>query len=383
MKPVDWTDISGARCGVASAGLYGARNDVLVLVAPGTVAAVVTQSTAAASSCLWTRQRAPGRAHAVVINAGNANAATGPEGAEHTRMMAEVTAARLGCPVDDVLVCSTGVIGVPLPIQRVTEAIGRATRCLDATSDEAARAIMTTDLAPKTAGLRIGDYGVAGFAKGSGMIHPNMATMLAFVVTDATIAAPDLQAVLRDVADRTFNMVTVDGDTSTNDTLILQATGEGDPLAGASLRQFEAALESVCRDLAKAIARDGEGATRLIEVTLQGCPTDRAARQAARAIVRSPLVKTAITGCDPNWGRIISALGAEGVAGLDRASVRVAGVDLLEDGRPLRVDETEASRAMDQDEVAIHVQLPGDGYAVAWGCDLTGDYVRINADYRS
>ncbi|MDP6942685.1 MAG: bifunctional glutamate N-acetyltransferase/amino-acid acetyltransferase ArgJ [Myxococcota bacterium] len=385
-RRVDWTDIAGARLGVAGAGLKGSGgDDLVVLHAPGMAAAVTTQSTAAAAPCRWTRDRVPGPIHAVVVNAGNANAATGPEGEQHTATMAKATAAALGCAVDQVLVCSTGVIGVPLSIAPVVDAIEGASRHLGAPMERAARAIMTTDTTTKTAGTHLAGISVGGFAKGSGMVHPDMATMLGFLATDVSAPPDALQALLEAVVDKTFNAITVDGDTSTNDTVILQATGRGRAVTPASpgWAALERALTTTCTDLARAIARDGEGATRLVEVRVDGLDDDARARCAARAVARSPLVKTAIHGCDPNWGRIVGALGAVGVRGLDALSLDLAGHPVLRDGRPIPFDEAAVSRAMSTDEVILQITLPGDGHGVGWGCDLTAGYVTINADYRT
>ena len=381
-----WADIAGATVGVARAGLYaGARDDVALLVAPGVAAAVTTRSTAAASSCRWTRARVPGPVHALVVNAGNANAATGPEGAAATRAMAEAVSSALGCPTDQVLVCSTGVIGVPLPIELVSGGIARAAGALGAPGLSAARAIMTTDTAPKEAGALVDGVAVAGIAKGSGMIHPDMATMLAFVVTDADVDAAPLQALVESVTARTFNAVSVDGDMSTNDTFVVQATGRGrraEPGTPA-WTALAVALEQVCRELARAIASDGEGASRLLTVEVCGLVDDATARAAARAIARSPLVKTAVHGCDPNWGRVVGALGAFGVPDLDSLDLDFAGTAVLRGGRPVVLDEASATAAMEADEVIIRAALPGPGRGTAWGCDLSAGYVAINADYRS
>ena len=233
MNPT-WTQISGAQLGVGKAGLKASGgDDVVVLHAPGVAAAVTTQSTAAAAPCRWTRSRVPGPIQAVVINAGNANAATGPDGERHTEVMAQTVATALDCPVDEVLVCSTGVIGVPLPIAPVTRAISSAAGDLGEPTDRAAAAVLTTDTTLKLSGKTIDGVSVAGFAKGSGMIHPNMATMLAFLVTDVDAPAEALQSLLEATVETTFNAVTVDGDTSTNDTVILQATGVASPHRGA------------------------------------------------------------------------------------------------------------------------------------------------------
>jgi glutamate N-acetyltransferase / amino-acid N-acetyltransferase len=381
-----WTDIAGTSLGVARAGLKGSGgDDVVVLRAPGTAVAVTTQSSAAAAPCRWTARRVPGPSEAVVINAGNANAATGPDGERHAAEMARVAAEALGCATDHVLVCSTGVIGVPLPIGPVSRAIAEAASTLDASMDRAAQAILTTDTCTKIAGAQVDGVAVGGFAKGSGMIHPNMATMLGFLATDVSAPPEALQALLKDVVARTFNAITVDGDTSTNDTVILQATGEGVVVAPGetgweALRQ---ALLATCTDLARAIARDGEGASRLLEVRVDGLDGDAAAREAARAVARSPLVKTAVHGCDPNWGRVVGALGAAGVPGLDSLNLTLAGHQVLAEGRPLPFDEGTVSDAMDTDEVVVQITLPGRGHGHAWGCDLTAGYVTINADYRT
>jgi glutamate N-acetyltransferase/amino-acid N-acetyltransferase len=217
------------------------------------------------------------------------------------------------------------------------------------------------------------------------MIHPDMATMLAFLATDARVSPPHLQALLSRVADRTFHQVTVDGDTSTNDTVVLQATGLG-PEARPGTDAFgalESALTEVARRLARAIARDGEGATRLLTVTVEGLADDAAARRAARAVARSPLVKTAVHGRDPNWGRVVGALGAAGVPGLDRLDLDLAGVPVLRAGRPIGFDEAAASDALGAEEVVVSARFPGPGRGEAWGCDLTEGYVRINASYRT
>lgn len=386
VSDLSWTDIAGTRAGVVSAGMYPrTRDDVVVLVAPGTSAALTTRSSAASAPCRWTRARVPGPCHAVVINAGNSNAATGPDGELAVRRTAETAARVLGTTPDAILVCSTGVIGVPLPLDRLLPGVERAASSLDAPGSRAARAIMTTDLVPKEAAARAGGISVAGFAKGSGMIHPNMGTMLAFVATDAQVDGPDLQALISEIADRTFNCVTVDGDTSTSDTLIVQATGQGpDARPGSPGRAaLASALEAVCRELARMIARDGEGAEHLLHVLVEGTPSDAAAREAARAVCVSPLVKTAIYGRDANWGRVVGAFGKAGVAGLDALDLDFAGIPVLRAGRPLPFDEATARAALAAPEVTVHARLPGPGLGEAWGCDLTPGYVSINADYRS
>jgi glutamate N-acetyltransferase / amino-acid N-acetyltransferase len=382
-----WTSVPGASCGVAAAdikGNGGERDDVALLVAPGFAAAVTTSSTAAAAPCLWTRARVPGPVHAVVVNSGNANAATGSTGTADTAATAAHTADLLGCPVDQVLVCSTGVIGVPLPMKRLEVGVTRAAD-LGATGHQLAQAILTTDLVPKESAVCVDGVTVGGVAKGSGMIHPGMATMLAFMVTDAQVDPIELQQLVGVVADRTFNAITVDGDMSTNDTFLVQATGTGvpAPMGSPGWVALAAALEAVATDLARAIARDGEGATTLIECVVQGLGSDREARQAARAVLRSSLVKSAIHGRDPNWGRVVGALGQARVPGLDQLDLDLAGVPVVRAGRPLPFDEATASAALTATDVQIACRLPGTGLGRAWGCDMTAEYVRINADYRS
>lgn len=383
-----WTSTPGARCGTARGPIKPTTKtpDVVVLHAPGTAASVVTRSTAAAPPCLWTRARTPGPIEAVIINSGNANAATGAAGMADTEQTAAAVAAVLGCDADAVLVCSTGVIGVPLPMERLLPAARAAAGALDADGDDAARAIMTTDLVPKQAACTVGSVTVSGIAKGSGMIHPDMATMLGFLATDAAVAADDLQALLAAAVERSFNAITVDGDMSTNDTVTLHATGQGPALAPgqAGWDDLVAALDAVCVHLARTIARDGEGAEHLLTVCVEGLASDQEARQAARAVARSPLVKSAVHGGDPNWGRVVGALGAHGVPGLEALDLDFGGVPVLRGGAPVRGwDEAAAAAAMRKDEVVVHARLPGPGTGFAWGCDLTDGYVRINADYRS
>lgn len=383
-----YTSVEGARCGVTSGYIKGKgprRDDVAVLHAPGLAAALTTRSTAAAAPCRWTRARVPGPVEAVVVNAGNANASTGPQGEADVQATAIAAAEVLGCAPERVLVCSTGVIGQPLPMDRLLPAVREAAGALDASGERLARAILTTDLVPKACAFEVDGLRVGGVAKGSGMIHPDMATMLAFLVTDADLPAEALQALLAEANERSFQAITVDGDTSTNDTLILQTTRRGPPAppgsaAHAALRE---ALVAACEHLAMAIARDGEGATQLAECVIWGTADDRRARRAARAVLRSPLVKSALHGRDPNWGRIVGALGAFGLPDLDQLDLDLAGVPVLRAGRPLPFDEARASAGLQAPHVHIVARLPGPGRGRAWGCDLSADYVRINADYRS
>ena len=393
LLPMPLEQVPGLGVGVAVGSVKAPGRtspDVVVLCTaePAAFAAVTTTSSAAAAPCLWTRARAPGLRRAVVVNSGNANAATGAQGVADNLGMAEAVAARIGCVPDDVLVCSTGVIGVPLPMQRLLPAIDRAAEealAARGAFHDPAVAICTTDTRPKRAGVKVGEVTVAGMAKGSGMIHPDMATMLGFLATDADVAPADLQALLECVNARTFNQISVDGDMSTNDTVILLATGHG-PRLTPDLPGWEdlvTAVSLVARQLARDIARDGEGARTLISVTVQGGETDDLARSWARAVVSSSLFKAAVHGQDPNWGRIVGALGAAGAVGLEHLDVDLGEVPVMRDGTPMTFDESVVSTAMGAAELRVFLGLPGAGRGVAWGCDLSAEYVSINADYRS
>ena len=332
------------------------------------------------------------RVQALVINSGNANACTGAQGFKDALLMAKLTADRLDLDPDQVLVSSTGVIGRYMPMDAVKTGIAGACADLDAGhGEEAARAIMTTDTVPKTAqvDLEVGGRSVrvGGMSKGSGMIHPNMATMLAYITTDAAVEPGLMAAMVRSIADRSFNQVTVDGDSSTNDTFLVLANGAagnapiraGTPESAA----LEAAIVGVARELARAIARDGEGATRMIAVRVQGAETDDEARTAARAVASSSLVKTAVHGGDPNWGRIVCALGYSGAElALDKLHLSIGGLVVFERGAGVDVDLAAVRRAFEQSEIEIVATLGlAGGQAEAWGCDLSEEYVRINADY--
>lgn len=318
---------------------------------------------------------------AVVINSGNANCATGEAGARANDAFAAAGAAALSLSPDEVLTASTGVIGELLPVGKLEAALPRLAALTTDDAASLAQAILTTDLVPKTAEatLRSGAR-VVGVAKGSGMIHPNMATMFAFVMTDADVAQETLRTLWRSVVAESFNQVTVDGDTSPNDMAFLFAN----PQVEVDEAEFTGALRRVAQDLAKRVARDGEGATKLLSVRVTGAESDAEARRAARAVVLSPLVKAAAHGNDPNWGRILSAVGATGTAlELARLSLRVQGVTVYE-GAPTRFDPAVVSREMDAEELVIQLDLAaGSGAGEAWGCDLSAEYVRINADYHT
>ncbi|HYT14529.1 MAG TPA: bifunctional glutamate N-acetyltransferase/amino-acid acetyltransferase ArgJ [Candidatus Nitrosopolaris sp.] len=332
------------------------------------------------------------RVQGLVINSGNANACTGAQGFKDALQMAKLTADRLDLDPDQVLVSSTGVIGRYLPMDAVKAGIAAA--CGSMSTDhgiEAAQAIMTTDKVAKTATKEIEIGGrrvrVGGMCKGSGMIHPNMATMLAYITTDAVVEPGLMATFARPVADRSFNQVTVDGDSSTNDTFLVLANGAAgnDVVHPGTIeaQTLEAAIVEVARELARAIARDGEGATRMIAVRVQGAESDDEARTAARAVASSSLVKTAVHGGDPNWGRIVCALGYSGAElALDRLHLSVGGLVVFERGTGVDVDLAAVRRAFEQPEIEIVATLGlADGHAEAWGCDLSEEYVRINAEY--
>jgi glutamate N-acetyltransferase/amino-acid N-acetyltransferase len=350
-----------------------------------------TQSTVKGAPVIVTQQHLQnGRLQAIVVNAGCSNVATGQQGIHDAEEMASLASQVVGCPPVDIAVCSTGVIGRPLPMERIREWTPRVELRRDGGAP-LARAIMTTDTRPKAVAASVAvegrTYTVGGIAKGSGMIHPDMATMFGFLTTDAPLAPAFTNAVLRRVVDKSFNMVSVDNDTSTSDTVLLLANGAagGDPIDGdsAAARAFEAALEAVALHLAKEIARDGEGATKLIEVRITGAATPDEARAAARTITASPLMKAAVYGNDPNWGRVMMAIGRSGARiDLERASVRIGEMVMYADGRPHEPDGAAVHRALAGPDVIVAAHLGvGDASAIAWGCDLTEDYVKINAEY--
>ncbi|MGD1053863.1 MAG: bifunctional glutamate N-acetyltransferase/amino-acid acetyltransferase ArgJ [Candidatus Dormibacteria bacterium] len=390
----------GFSAGTAAAGIRGdgnmSRADIAVVLSdrPCAGAGVFTTNLVKAApvviSQLTLRRGTP--IHAVVANAGNANACTGAQGLRDALRMCSVAAGALGRDPVEVLVCSTGVIGRPLPMDRVGDGLRAAARSQSRDAGElAARAIMTTDTVPKMAGATFLvdglEHRVGGMAKGAGMIHPDMATLLALVTTDADVAAPDLQALLAEVAESSFNSITVDGDTSTNDTLFALANGAaGGPAlvpGGAGFEALREALLGVCESLAEQVVADAEGATKHFRVTVAGARDDAEARLAARTVAVSPLVKTAVHGADPNWGRIVAALGRSGARfSLDRVRVTFAGTTVFEHGAPLDTDLGPVVAALREPRSEIDIDLgAGDGRGHAWGCDLTAGYVRINAEY--
>ena len=390
----------GFTAGTAAAGIRGdgdmSRADIAVVMSdrPCAGAGVFTRNLVKAApvviSQLTLRRGTP--IHAVVANAGNANACTGAQGLRDALRMCALTAGALGRDPVEVLVCSTGVIGRPLPMERVADGLRAAARSQSRDAGElAARAIMTTDTVPKMASATFIADGVeqrvGGMAKGAGMIHPDMATLLALVTTDADVAAPDLQALLTEVAESSFNSITVDGDTSTNATLFALANGAaGGPAlvpGEAGFAALRAAFLGVCESLAEQVVADAEGATKHFRVTVAGGRDDAEARLAARTVAVSPLVKTAVHGADPNWGRIVAALGRSGAHfSLDRVRVTLAGTTVFEHGAPLDTDLSPVVAALREPRSEIDIDLgAGDGRGHAWGCDLTAGYVRINAEY--
>jgi len=366
---------------------------------PASAAAVFTQNLVVAAPVTLSKKnlrKSKGRMRAVVVNAGNANCATGAQGELVAQRTNEEAARRMLLSSGELFVCSTGVIGVQLPVEKILRALpslARNRRPSARSFAELSLAICTTDTRPKTASGTFKMSGkrlhFVGCAKGAGMIHPNMATTLAFVMTDAAISPALLQRTLRDVVSRTFNSISVDGDTSTNDTLLVLANGAaGAPAVSSGSkahRQFAAALEEVCGSLAQQIVADGEGAQRVIEIEVRGAKSESAARKIAETIATSPLVKTAFAGGDPNWGRIFAAAGRAGV-NFDPALVDItmAGIKVLRKGQPLAFNERAASNRLLAEHVPIVMDLhAGKSHARYWTCDFTAEYVRVNASYRT
>ncbi|HWF86904.1 MAG TPA: bifunctional glutamate N-acetyltransferase/amino-acid acetyltransferase ArgJ [Vicinamibacterales bacterium] len=387
----------GYRAAGISAGIKpNAGLDLALLVSdvPATASAVFTLNRAQAAPVLVSKRhldRSGGVARAVIVNSGCANACTGEDGLRAAHDMAADTAQLVGCAIEQVLVASTGVIGVTLPIQKIHVAMPIAFGALGADQGPAAaRAIMTTDPSPKEAAATVDIGGrtvtIGGMAKGSGMIEPMMATMLGFVTTDAAVPRPLLDRALREAVDDTFNAITVDGECSTNDCVMLLANGaSGVSVDEATYDQFVHALKTVCLTLALGIVRGGEGATKVVTVTVTGASSDVEARRAAKAIANSPLVKTAVHGGDPNWGRLIAVAGRAGVEfELSRAAVTIGSTVLFKDGRPYDEAAPQAAKYLKGRDISLSVNLgAGGASSTVWTCDLSAEYVRINADYRT
>jgi glutamate N-acetyltransferase/amino-acid N-acetyltransferase len=399
----DMPAIAGVKLATAEAGIrYKGRADVLLAVLDEgtTVAGVLTRSKCPSAPVEWCRARLPrGKARALVVNSGNANAFTGKTGRQSTAMTAKIAAKAVACSPHEVFLASTGVIGEPLDAQKFDGVLDHLAGGASAGEwMSAARAIMTTDTFPKvaTATVKLGktEVTINGMAKGAGMIAPDMATMLSFVFTDAPISAPALQSLLRSGVEDTFNAVTIDGDTSTSDTLLAFATGaaaeRGAPkISRASdprLTAFTKALNAVLADLSEQVARDGEGARKLVEIIVEGAVSKSSARKIAMSVANSPLVKTAIAGEDANWGRVVMAVGKAGEpANRDRLSIAFNGIRVAKSGaRDPSYDEAQVSEAMKNPKIQIRIGLGlGKGRDRVLTCDLTKEYVAINGDYRS
>ena len=399
--PASLLPVAGVRLGIASAGIKkpGRRDITLIELAAGSqVAGVFTQNRFCAAPVTLCKQHlATGNIRALVINTGNANAGTGEEGLARARQTCNAVAQLMGCATENVLPFSTGVILEPLPVDKILPALPAAQADLAPNHwSEAAHAIMTTDIVAKGASRQISIGGkavtVTGIAKGSGMIHPNMATMLGFVATDAAMAASLMQQLVKEVADVSFNCVTVDGDTSTNDSFILIASGQAGnteiaDASGADYAALKTALSEVAIELAQAMARDGEGATKFMTIAVEGGRDRAECKQIAYAIARSPLVKTAFFASDPNLGRILAAIGYAGVTDLDVNALKVWLGDVLvaeNGGRAASYTEAQGAAVMREAEITVRVALNrGTVNATVWTCDFSYDYVKINAEYRT
>jgi glutamate N-acetyltransferase / amino-acid N-acetyltransferase len=384
---------AGVSAGIKASGAF----DVALIVpdTPAAAAALFTTNQVQAAPVTVSREHleaSGGRVAAVLVNSGCANACTGANGLRVARESARAVAERLGCAPTEVLVASTGVIGVALSLDKIRTGIDRAHAALSAEGHSAALAIMTTDAGPKEYAVRIetprGAFRVGGIAKGAGMIEPLLATMLGFVTTDANVTPAVLNRLLASIVDRTFNAITVDGECSTNDTVLALASGA----SGVSISSpdaedaLAAGLEAVCRELALMIVRGGEGATKLVAIRVIGAASAAAAKQAARTVANSPLVKTAVHGGDPNWGRLVAATGRSGVPfDLARARVRIGPVVLFRDGQPFDEEAPRAAEYLRRTEIDVEIDLgtAGPHEATVWTCDLSAEYVRINGEYRT
>ena len=395
-SPTGWVAAT-AQCGIK----YKGRDDLALLVSaePCSAAAIFTTNKVKAAPVRYDMElvrRSPASLRAVVINAGNANACTGPDGDAAALAMAQAVESALVLPADSVFVMSTGTIGVPMPIAKVLNGIAAAATTLAPNHGIAvARAIMTTDTRPKYCAARVvlpsgHTITIGGMTKGAGMIHPNMATLLATVTSDVAVNPACLDVALRAAAHLSFNSISIDGDTSTNDTLLVLANGTAnnpqiEDLASPDGQAFLEGLTAVCQHLAKAVVRDGEGATRFVTITVRGATDNADAKQAAMTIAKSPLVKTALYGADPNWGRVLCALGYSGAEiDPDKVLLSFGGMRVLEGGMPLPFDEKTASDLLNVPEITIDADLGlGDGIATVWTCDFSENYIKINAEYRT
>jgi glutamate N-acetyltransferase/amino-acid N-acetyltransferase len=388
------TSPQGFLAGAVSAGIKGRGKPVLAILCsekPCVAAGVFTTVAIKSAPVILSQEHLKaGKARAVVVNSGCANACTGDSGMADAVEMAKLVSDKLGLATDDVVVASTGIIGIPLPMERVREGIRKVVLTGDG-GHEMARAMMTTDTFPKEIAVSVdskpGKFIIGGVAKGSGMIHPDMATMLCFLTTDANVEARFLQSALQKAVNVSFNMITVDGDTSPSDTVVILANGLAgtEKINSGNGELFQKALDEVCLYLAKCVARDGEGATKLIEVTVEGAINDVQARLAARIVAGSSLFKAAMHGNDPNWGRVVAALGRCGAKVDERkAEVYLNDVCVMKQGSPVPFDRQKVSAGLAGKEVYVGLRLNlGRGKAVAWGCDLSEEYVTINSTYTS
>lgn len=383
---------AGVACGIKPSGL-----DLALIISKDLASAVgvFTTSLAAAAPVILSRnhlEQSAGHARGIVINSGCANACTGTAGIKTAKIMAEAVARAISCPVEEVLVASTGVIGVMLDSTTVTTGIATAAKTESSAGHaDAARAIMTTDPWPKESAARVqtpeGTFTIGGMAKGSGMIEPMLATMLAFLTTDAKVSPSLLGRALKEAVDQTFNTITVDGECSTNDSVMALANGHSNiKIDKQNYSALVNGLRTVCHELALGIVRGGEGATKLIKILVTGATTKTGAQQTARAIANSPLVKTAIHGGDPNWGRLIAVAGRSGSPmDLEHASVKIGSVVLFSNGNPHDERTKDAARQLQGQTVELEVNVGAGGCeeAIMWTCDLTADYVKINSEYRT
>jgi glutamate N-acetyltransferase/amino-acid N-acetyltransferase len=393
----DWALADGYRFAGIHSGLRAAepgRLDLALIVSDGYAAAagVFTQNRVTAAPVHLCRERLPREdARGIVICSGNANACTGAQGLADARRIAELAAKEIGCRPEQILVCSTGVIGRMLPMQVFENGIPQAAQELGskpANLNQAATAILTTDTRTKVSTRKLVIEGkeirLTGFCKGAAMIGPNMATMLGFLLTDATVPSAELQHILRGSVEQSFNCISVEGHTSTNDTVLLLANGKGTPLTRAGLAEFTAAVHSVCMELARAIAADAEGANHLVTIDVEGCRSDAEAKQVAKTVAESALVKTAIYGADPNWGRFVSAAGYSGVIFEEKdLSLWMGDLELYRAGMPLPFDPPSASAYLKHNrEINLRFRFTlGNGRCTFYTCDLTTEYVKLNADY--
>jgi glutamate N-acetyltransferase/amino-acid N-acetyltransferase len=392
------TSPRGFLAATVRSGLKKAGEDLAIIYSdrPAVAAAVFTQNLVQAAPVVLSREHLKFKTQrAIVVNSGCANACTGAEGLEDARRTARLVAELVGCDPREVLVSSTGVIGMRLKMDKLEAGIRAAAPALSGENGfRVAEAIMTTDTRPKRALRRVKIGGkrvtIAGVAKGAGMIHPNMATLLSFMTTDAAISKKALRSALKSAVDASFNRVSIDGDTSTNDTLAILANGAAGneqikEMGGEDYQRFTRALTEVARDLAIQVARDGEGARKLVTIEVRHAPDDRAAHRIAETVATSPLVKTAIAGADANWGRILAAAGRSGVRfDPEKVEIRIGKLVVARKGRGLLFSEERALEILKRGEVEILIDLhQGEAQTTAWTCDLTEDYIRINADYRS